>query len=177
MGKKQLQTSNGMVVIATTREKNEEEKPAATDDFLFVAQSSESIEYACGHSGPRKFVINLYGQIREPNDEFFVERKMCPVCFIDSLRKVTIRCGVCGNAIFPGEPVAAYANNDSFNPKWLTLTPNGSVIGCLRMDCCPSGGFFAGHWSGERFESAFSGGLSAAETVFQTGKTIMKTDL
>ena len=72
---------------------------------------------------------------------------VCPNCAIEK----AISCCFCGKQIYPGSPVALYGK-DSGGINWEKATKVGdNAIGCLNMDCCPSGGFFAGYWTTEGF--------------------------
>jgi hypothetical protein len=54
-------------------------------------------------------------------------------------------------------------------------TSKGSYLGCMRMNCCPSGGFFSGHWLGHNrggFRSMYDGDSAVVES-FRTGKVIV----
>jgi len=105
-------------------------------------------------------------------------RELCPDCLTAELRQVTIRCALCGFAIFPGEPVALYGGpKSSFRGTAGTAEHDGQYVGCLRCDCCPSGGFFAGHWDGQRVVPAFAGGGSAAAEAMRTGQTVVCGDV
>lgn len=103
-------------------------------------------KYDCGHVGPRHFVLRIWGRQVYPADKKRGEK--CPDCCVQLLKTEAIRCCLCGFAILPGEPIAVY-NVDSVQPKDFDFTIiDGCSLGCMMWDCCPSGGFFAGHWTG-----------------------------
>ncbi len=171
---KKLRSPGGGAVIATTDE-SPGMMPEPTDDLRVEPTSDEMVAYECGHRGAKTFTLNAFGDKFPAPDTMLAERKRCPDCETADVRAVIIRCAVCGHGIFPGEPVALYSDDARFNEKWKTKIDQG-VIGCMRMNCCPSGGFFAGHWSGKEFVPAFGDTRSVAEEVFRTGQTILVSD-
>jgi hypothetical protein len=55
----------------------------------------------------------------------------------------------------PGDGVALYGKGSTGIHESATILDDGvSAVGCLRWDCCPSGGFFAGSWTEEGFKPA-----------------------
>ncbi len=152
------------------------EKPTCTDNLGVVKRAGKKVPYACGHIDSAKFRHDFYGEVREPTDEVFAAREKCGECMLASVMEVAIRCAACGFVIWPGDPVALYVDNSSFNVAWKkTIEEPPQVVGCFRRGCCPSGGYFAGHWSESGFKPAFSGGASAAATAFSTGATVAVT--
>jgi len=152
--------------------------PDPTDEFGIRPLSDRTVKYGCGHEGHTEYVGHFYGLELEPTKEALKSREKCPQCVADAMRDVTIHCALCGLPIFPGEPVALYAGpKKAFRkePGWVTKH-DGQAVGCLRWDCCPSGGFFAGHWDGERVRSAFAGGSAAGEAL-RTGQVIVCGDV
>lgn len=104
--------------------------------------------HKCGHRGFIRYNLSIKGARTKAN---WFESK-CPECRIAELEKEFISCALCGLYIAPGDPIALYnASNEYVNP-WaqIHIDPNQNrwAIGCMRWDCCPSGGFFAGHWLG-----------------------------
>lgn len=134
-------------------------------DMQFIALSRKDIYFEeCKHMGSRKFEFHTWDGEKHgyevPASKISgVIRKVvaagteCPECFFETTKKHTIRCCLCGGSIMPGEGVAIYnARSEGIN-ETATLF-GGGAIGCLRMSCCPSAGFFAGHWSEDGFEAA-----------------------
>jgi len=104
-------------------------------------------QHGCGHLGPSYYNIRVYGGIITPTKEHAQE--LCPDCLIKEVKETFVRCCLCGLYIMPGDPVAVYCAN-SVEPKDFAFTIVGSsAIGCLRWDCCQSGGFYAGNWTGK----------------------------
>ncbi len=168
-----------MEVVASTYEAKE--LPEPTDICALVDVSGVETDYQCGHRHPDHFAVNLYGEKFCLTDKKLAERQLCANCHLEMLKKFAIRCAKCGFAIMPGDGVALYCFNKKLFKKtaWITLVGDDKekdVIGCLRWDCCPSGGFFAGHWTGERFKPAFVGGSAAAEAM-RTGKVVIVGDV
>lgn len=99
--------------------------------------------YHCGHRSLPRFRVSVYGLV----SNWVRQRELCPECFLEKQARVVIHCVCCGNPIVPGDPVALYcADSEGLHLEYATRH-NDCVIGCLRMDCCPSGGCLAGHWS------------------------------
>ena len=160
-------------VVASSYEQKPMPKP--TDVCVVENKTGPEVEYLCGHRHAERFTLNMFGETFMPKSTTVAKRKLCSECQLERLKKVIIRCAACGFVIWPGEGVAVYADSRKFNKDWKTTIGDGKkkgVIGCLRWDCCPSGGFFAGHWMGDHFESAFEGGTAVAE-VFRTGKPLI----
>ncbi len=152
--------------------------PAATSEFGVRALSDQVVRYGCGHDGPADFIGIFFGQEMRPTGAALKNREKCPDCVIAPLRERVIHCALCGLAILPGEPVALYAGPKSAfrkEPGWV-VKHDGQAVGCLRWDCCPSGGFFAGHWDGSRVVSAFAGGNCAAAEAMRTGQAVVCGD-
>jgi hypothetical protein len=87
----------------------------------------------------------------------------------------SIPCARCGEEIHPGDAVASYRMEKAAAQEGAFRTPKGSYLGCMRMSCCPSGGFFSGHWLGHNrggFSPMYDGG-SAVSEAFRTGKVIV----
>lgn len=103
-------------------------------------------KYRCGHRGARKYLIHLWGEQFTPGSK----KSICPACALDELQRTAVRCCLCGFPILPGAPVAVY-DLQSVKPKDypFAIEDGKYAVGCLRWDCCPSGGFFDGHWNGK----------------------------
>lgn len=141
----------------------------------------------CGHAVWRRECLVLAGNpLREGKPEFservaklpawlrrFFAPKQCSTCKFGDGLKAAILCAYCDEVIFPGDPVSTYFPGGSLHEGFearATRTRSG-FVGCMRMDCCPSGGFFAGHWDLDRIVSPFSTG-SAASEAFASGQTV-----
>lgn len=140
----------------------------SSDEIGVVYFSSELYPYMCGHRGPRIYTLSVYGQLSDEIRNF----DLCPGCFIQHIAEATIRCASCGLPIFPGDGVALYHQSSDGLDLSVATKVRDHVIGCLRRDCCPSGDFFAGHWSGKKFKEAFPGGVPAAVAAFETGQVV-----
>ncbi len=144
---------------------------SAIDGIKLTPLTEVKVDYKCGHSGWSAFKVLLYGETEiAPHDKLLSKRLKCPHCMLHELLLRTIRCARCGFVIMPGEGVARYAATDH-EPEYAKAI-EGGVVGCLRFDCCPSGGFIVGHWDGEKVVSAF-GGKTAADQVLATGETVI----
>lgn len=152
--------------------------PPATAEFGVRTLSDKVVSYGCGHDGPLEYLGIFFGQEMRPTEAALQKREKCPACVIEPLRQEAIHCALCGLAILPGEPVALYAGPKSAfrkEPGWV-VKHDGQAVGCLRCDCCPSGGFFAGHWDGRQVVSAFPDGGCAAAECLRTGQVIVCGD-
>jgi hypothetical protein len=149
---------------------------ALPDGVAIVSLSEKTTKYSCGHIGYEMFKVVFYGQTDEaiwPRDDRAGRRIKCPACMVVELFSKTNRCALCGSVIMPSDPVAKYKINTA-NRKFLTdaNTLGDDCIGCLRNDCCPSGGFFAGHWDGKKVVDQFGGQILAAH-VHATGQPVI----
>lgn len=151
---------------------------------------TESIAAKCGHKIWRRERLMIDDvQFSAPDKDkydagqgaalkrVFFPPKLCSSCEVPDMLTRTIRCILCANPIFPGSPVARYMVNaemlKSEHVSSAAFTDDGiEAFGCLSMDCCPSGGFFAGHWDGNNVISPFAAGSAAGEAM-ATGKTII----
>jgi len=131
----------------------------ATDTFAVVEKSGPDRAYTCGHRASGVYVIDTYGRRTNPIEG----HESCPECLLAELKRLSCRCGLCGHIILPGDGVALYDRDPGMRLEIATLVDD-AVVGCVRMNCCPSGGFLAGHWSNTGFKPMF-GGLTAAESV------------
>jgi hypothetical protein len=105
----------------------------------------------CGHWTRLRGAVRAFGEkvvTTMPREDG--HPKYCLKC----LAKMAIRCGLCGRAIFVGDPVAVYYGH----ARRVNILPESSdsnlekkrdekkVIGCLRTDCAHSGSDRAGFW-------------------------------
>ncbi len=189
-------TGQRMVVMASTN--NIEEKKVET--FFNAPISYEPLTKLnilfpkCGHLGPSKATLNIYGtimnfdvdkNIKNVNGQITADSEKCPCpeCCFNYYKEKSIRCALCGTGITPGDGVAIYSYKTSPEGKEQEANPHfrmdlatkigGNVVGCIRWDCCPSGGFFAGHWGDQGFEPAFPNGNCAAGLAALTGNPIL----
>jgi hypothetical protein len=151
-----------------------EERGAVTDTIQAYVLTDERARFACGHDYATKFGHDFYGERREVADDYAATREKCGDCMLAEIKLLIIRCCACGRVIMPGGPVAAYGDEGKFKKEWSTKLPDGkTVLGCMRWECCPSGAFFAGHWSSKGFRPAFGEHLSLLSQVVATGKPVV----
>jgi hypothetical protein len=163
--------NNGERIIASA---GPEKKPLPQyDDRFEIIERSNWFprKYNCGHMGARWFRIHAYGE----ESKKIRQKENCPECFLADVRQHIIHCCLCGLPIVPGDPVALYGGGEDIKLDIATVLSGGSIVGCLRWDCCPSGGFFAGHWTENGFQSAFNEGRSAAEECMATGEVVARS--
>lgn len=145
------------------------EKPKDVDRSLIKvkALSKKTTKFKCGHSGPQKAQFILYGEsFLFGGKEKVTDSSKCPDCLLKELKETSIQCCLCGAPIPPGRPVALYHKSSEGIKEWATYV-NNSAMGCLRWNCAPSGGFFAGHWTKDGFKPAFEKGSTVADQAFQ----------
>lgn len=151
---------NRPVLLASTRKSDRSKLPQPTSECFVMWRSYFRRAYACGHRDSRRFQISAYGMesVKIKNAE------QCADCFIKHVKKHTIFCALCGLPIMEGDGVALYdADNDCIRPEAHRI--GNSVIGCLRWDCCPSAGFYAGYWTEDGFNSLFERSVSDADEI------------
>lgn len=162
------------------RERHERERhadlPPLEEKLEVIPESDKKVRWGCGHMAWKKFFMNFWGERQYPARHVFRGRRLCPDCALEIFRRESIRCVLCGLAILPGHPVACYGGGEGLRTDIATRTDKGDWLGCLRWNCCPSGGFFAGHWNGKKFIGAFDEGRAAAAEVFATGKAVAVGD-
>ncbi len=125
--------------------------PAPHDTVSLVQQSAETVLCECGHHGPASYSIDAYGTVFSGIDH----HRWCPECLIFMFHQHATRCALCGHVICPGDGVALYGDDSTLPYKHVSTKVDNSFVGCMRRDCCPAGGFFAGHWTDHGFRSAF----------------------
>lgn len=134
--------------------------PASHDDISIVEPVGKR-RYACAHSGAKSFALDVYGEITKT----IKQKEECPICMQARYQKHVVRCALCGLGIAPGDGVALYgADSLDVHLEWATRI-NNSVIGCMRWDCCPSGGFFVGNWSEAGLKPRFENSATATESL------------
>lgn len=142
-------------------------KSTGTIDVINSADAQKKFD--CGHTGPFTFSLSIYGTEFGP----FVGSEECADCVLEEAKEIAIRCALCGDAIVPGDPVALYYQGSPGLRLDIATKVDESAVGCLQMDCCPSGGFFAGHWTEQGFVPAFESGRNMVEESFATGEVII----
>ena len=126
--------------------------PTPHDTVSLVQQSAETVLCECGHHGPASYSIDAYGTVFSGINN----HRWCPDCLIFMFQEKATRCALCGHVICPGDGVALYGDDSgALTYKHVSTKVGDAFVGCMRWDCCPSGGFFAGHWTEEGFQSAF----------------------
>jgi hypothetical protein len=144
--------NHGEVVVARSggMEMNTEKLRAKAQDVCEISSRSWfKFWHKCGHFDSWSCSVNLHGLEFDPYSKW----RECPECFFKSLKAKAIRCAVCTLPIVPGDPVALYDAESKAVIKEHAKILDGSAVGCLRWDCCPSGGFYCGNWDGEKIIS------------------------
>jgi hypothetical protein len=160
-------------------------RPAPLSFVIAPADEGQpSIMAGCGHPVWRLEHVTLDGKkVRESTPNFsqrlaslpawlrqFFAPKQCGMCRFKTQFDASIQCAYCDELIVIGDPVTTYfpvVGEEGFPEGFLdraTHTRYG-FVGCLNMDCCPTGGFFAGHWTGETIQSPFAAGVAAAQAM------------
>ena len=148
-GESPVISADGMSIMVSVGQKRKP-LPQSHDHISLTERSGSKRKYKCGHIGPKWYKLDIYGiESLEMNNKRVDE---CPACLVARLNRHVIRCALCGLPISPGESVALYHKDSSSVRKDVaTIVDENAAVGCLRWDCCPSGGFLAGHWSEEGF--------------------------
>lgn len=150
--------------------------------------SQPSMKARCGHTVWYLEDVVVDGRtLRHSNPNFSVwltrvpqwlrslfARDSCSLCQHKRVFENAIRCAYCDSVIFPGDPVSIYFPSpvpDEFQGDRVVLTENG-FVGCMGRECCPTGGFFAGHWTAEGVLSPFSTGTAAGQAFEGEGMII-----
>lgn len=154
--------------------------PIAGPPVEYHAVADEGTPYAvaaCGHPQWHKATLYL-GTTRLTSltqERVLTHRQLpgpCFDCLSTEIRKGMAACTFCGHPIMVGDAVALY--HCELNPEQLAraaIDPEGNYLGCLRMDCCPSGGFMAGLWNGSGVNSPYETGSMVGD-VYQTGQVL-----
>lgn len=143
--------------------------PAACKETCDIhGKDGEPIRYDCGHEDAPEYRIDLYGEPcihKRPGKG----TKLCSACLLAELLKVVRRCGACGFAIKPGDPVALCVDDKRIGKKeWKTLY-GGNLLVCLRWEC-DNGPGYCGHWMGDGIKPAYPDGGNMISQVFKTGE-------
>ena len=177
-----LATPGGMSILASS---SSEEEPRERLNFFQDTTieckdaSKPSITFTeCGHTGAESVEVNLWGRVEalSVRDEHIKDQGgiktiegECLQCSFEKAKNSAIRCCLCGYAIIPGDAVAAYRKSSPAINQEVATFVGDNALGCLLWDCCPTGGFFAGHWTAEGFRPAFDEG-TAADSTFSSGQ-------
>ncbi len=126
-----------------------ENLPEASDEMRIESASWFKKTYACGHRGPRRFTLFIYGCVMTQSNN----NCKCPDCCIEEIRKTVIRCASCELPILPGYGVVLYhPTTPGLNLAVANFLHDDAVMCCTRWDCCTTMEFFAGYWSEEGFK-------------------------
>lgn len=162
---KNVRSPDGMTIVARAGYEDEP-LPPSTDEFEISERGFFTRRYRCGHRGSWWFILSTYGM----KTKKIWQNKECPDCYLEGAKKIIIRCALCGYPIAPGHPVALYdPSSEGIRPDATIIQQYNGVVGCLSSRCCPSGGFFAGNWTGSGVKSRWDGG-TIAEAAMRTGE-------
>lgn len=123
--------------------------PKAQDEIRILSTSWFKKKYACGHRGPRRFELSVYGDVVRPGGL----NNNCPDCCVEEIRNTVIRCASCELPIFPGDGVVLYHPiTKGLNLAIANFVDPDAVVGCMRWDCCTHPELFSGHWTSKGFK-------------------------
>lgn len=152
-------------------DEQEDDLPECKESCDIHATSGKVVRYECGHDDASSFKINLWGEqiyhrkARGP-------KRFCSACLLQRARATSIRCGSCGYAIMPGDPVSACVDDPRIGKKeWRTVV-DGQLLLCLRRSCDSALGF-CGYWTGEGISPAYSDGRTLIGHAFASGKAMV----
>ncbi len=127
----------------------------------------DPIRYECGHDDAPEFKLDLWGEPKlhkRPG----VTPMFCSDCALKEILAVSTRCGDCGFAIMPGEPVAVRSPDRGDGVTGYPMNPEGGVIVCVRL--CDHAPGFCGHWTGKGVKPYFPDRGNAISQAFTTGE-------
>lgn len=109
-------------------------------------RANPRVRAQCGHLSRAVDLLRAYGETRVIMLAQGVPPKFCHAC----LRAMTIRCAICGEPIFIGDPIAlyyvAYPDDEEEWAAWHEDDGKLYMVGCLRMGCA-TGVSWAGAWT------------------------------
>ncbi|MBI4437612.1 hypothetical protein HY631_01535 [Candidatus Uhrbacteria bacterium] len=158
--------------------------PSLTFTVVPLDDGQPSFKAGCGHTIWRMERLVLHGKtVCKSNPNFsalptgpdgyraIIAPKQCILCQFAEPFAAAIECACCHHVIFRGDPVSAYFFTGETPPKGFdearaTRTRNG-FVGCMGWECCPTSGFFAGHWTTEGILTPFSTGSLAAQALVE----------
>ncbi len=141
---------------------------AAVDACGVVARAGRKVRYGCGHVDTRRFAHDFYGEICDADPASIRRFGLCGDCLLAAALATSCRCAACGYVILAGEGVAVVRPSPEMPEAWRTPVGGNGAVACLRMDCCPTAAFFAGHWT-ERGYLPRASGMSVIGEVFASG--------
>jgi hypothetical protein len=131
-------------------------------------RSGKIVRYACGHDDHEEFAVDLWGEPWKRKLRKH-EPKVCADCLLKGVLAVSVRCGACGFAILPRDPVALAVDEDRWGrPEWKSRSGD-AVIVCMRWECGNAPGF-CGHWMGDGIRPLHPDGSNAISRAFETGR-------
>ncbi len=130
-----------------------EDQPINPNDKVhIVAQSPDTAQYECNHSGPSWYYISVYGDTPTK----IISRKWCPDCFVKLVQEYTTRCACCGLPIRPEDGVTFYHASNLRIAHRDTYQVDDFYIGCMREGCLEPTKFLMGHWAGHEYRPVLS---------------------
>jgi len=133
--------------------------------------SAKQRKFPCGHRGPKLFDLDLFGEVLQSNGK---SPDKCGDCFAAGVRGRSA-------AVLSAASHLARRGRGPLRPQQPVQdrVEHRSRLRIHRLpahDCCPSGGFFAGHWTGQGFKPAFGDGATAVEQAIRTGQDVYVAD-
>lgn len=98
----------------------------------------------CGHLTPQYGDISAYG--RTFTKELLLNCVHSVDYCLKCIQNMSIRCVLCGKAIFIGEPITFYLTNQIEHIPVYAKFIKGKFIGCLDQQCSKPGATFKGYW-------------------------------
>jgi|GEM_PF-6461874 len=143
--------------------------PQCTETCEVIGKAGTPVRYECGHDDAPEFRIALWGEplLRKRPEQ---PPKICSECLLKKALEDSIRCGDCGFAILPGEPVAVRTAERRGGMACYPVDPDGGVIVCVRR--CDHAPGFCGHWMGKGIRPAFPDGGNVMSQAFNSGKPV-----
>jgi hypothetical protein len=142
-----------------------------SSEIFAITEDARTHTYKCGHDGPRRYSLNVFGEEIELADAWFTRGSQCDRCCVAGLLIDTVHCCLCGLGIPVGAPVSLVSSSPDIK-KDLATRIDGYYLACLRWDCCDSGALMVGHWQGKEIKYLFPSGGSIAGRAFETGNAV-----
>lgn len=128
---------------------NREHLPKASSELKIHSASWFKKTYECGHRGPRRFSLFVYGSVVSPSHD----NHDCPACCMLDIQNTVIRCASCELPIFPDDSVVLYhPTTPGLNLVVAKFLNDNAVMCCLRRNCCTHPEFLAGTWTTNGFK-------------------------
>lgn len=116
----------------------------STDTIKIIPVGTGQRQYRCGHTGPKTFKINFWGDENDSDPEWYAQ---CPNCLVQTLKETTTQCSVCHRPIYAEQDAVEYQRG---NARALRCTLRSCYNGETQH---PE---YWGTWDGKQFKHLLS---------------------